>query len=134
MKDERTVMLLLRLGLAFAFIYPAVSAVFEPTSWIGFFPDFIREFVGNDTLLLHAFGSTESIIGFWLISGRALFTPSALASLYLIAIIFFNWAAMEIVFRDISILAMALTLAYANRPSFLRQRSAPKEGAGGALV
>ncbi len=120
MRDEKTVILLLRLGVAFAFIYPAVSAVFEPTSWIGYFPTFLRDLVGNDTLLLHAFGSSESIIGFWILSGKRIFIPSAIASIYLMGIIFFNWAAMEIVFRDISILAMSLALAVWSRPRFNR--------------
>ncbi len=101
--------LLLRLGLAFAFIYPAVSAVFDPFSWIGYFPPFMMGIV-PDALLLHAFGFSEVVIGVWLLSGWRLFLPSLIASAYLVAIVFVNFNQMDVIFRDISILAMALAL------------------------
>lgn len=103
---------ILRLGLAFAFIYPAVAAWFNPLAWIGFFPASIRDlFPGeSDLLLLHLFGITELIIGMWLIVGRKILTPSILASVYLVAIILANIVQLDIIFRDVSILAMALAL------------------------
>jgi|SRR3989338_3032173 len=107
---ERKVELLLRAGLAFAFLYPPVAAYFDPYSWIGFFPQFLRDIVDNDTLLLHAFGIFEVVIGLWVLIGRRIFIPSLLAAATLAGIVVFDWGAMDIIFRDISILAMALAL------------------------
>jgi hypothetical protein len=108
--------LLLRIGVAFAFLYPAVSAVFVPDAWIGYFPPFLLDlFSGREGLLLHAFGVSEAIIGLWILSGRNIFIPSALATLYLVAIVLVNFSQLDIVFRDISIALMALTLVLSSR-------------------
>ena len=113
--------LLLRFGVAFAFLYPPIAAYFDPFAWIGFFPDFVRDALGNDTLLLHLFGAAEVIIGVWILSGYKIFFPSLAATLMLAGIILFNWASMDIIFRDIAILAMSLALAVWSYP---RQRNA----------
>jgi hypothetical protein len=105
-----TVEMLLRIGVAFAFIYPAVAAFFDPFSWIGFFPTFMRDLAPSETLLLHAFGITEILIAMWILVGKRIFIPSVLASLYLTGIILFNLALFDIIFRDVSILFMALAL------------------------
>lgn len=107
--------LLLRIGVAFAFLYPPVAAYFDPLSWVGFFPQFLRDMVGNDTLLLHAFGVLEIAVALWILFGKHIFIPSLLAAAMLAGIIVFNWGAMDIIFRDVSILAMALALAFAHR-------------------
>jgi len=108
---NQTIFFLLRVGVALAFIYPAVAAFFDPFSWIGFFPSFLRDlFVGNEMLLLHTFGATEIIIGLWILVGKKIFIPSLLASLYLALIVLLNLSLLDIVFRDVSILAMALAL------------------------
>ena len=104
-------LLLLRLGVAFAFLYPPVAAYADPFSWIGFFPQFLRDAVGNDTLLLHSFGAVEIVLGMWVLFARRVFIPSLVMALMLAGIVVFNWGAMDIVFRDISIAAMALALA-----------------------
>lgn len=102
-------LLLLRLGVAFAFLYPAVRAWFDPFSWIGYFPDFLKGYV-PDLVLLHFFGGTEILIALWILSGWRIFIPSLLASAYLIAIVAFNVNGFDVVFRDLSILAMCLAL------------------------
>ncbi len=108
---QKNVELLLRIGLAFAFLYPPVAAFFDPYSWLGFFPQFMRDIVGNDALLLHAFGVFELLIGLWLLSGKRIFIPSVLAAATLAGIVVFDLGAMDIIFRDVSILAIALALA-----------------------
>ncbi len=108
---------ILRFGLALAFIYPAISAWFNPFAWIGYFPSFLLNFAGsNDILLLHAFGVTEIIIGLWLIFGKKIFWPSVVAGAYLVGIVVLNLNQMDVIFRDISILAIAIALAWSNRP------------------
>lgn len=106
---------ILRAGLAFAFIYPAVAGYLNPFSWIGYFPEFLRDSVGNDTLLLNGFGSLEIAIALWTLSGWRIFVPSILAAVILVGIILFNAAQMDVIFRDVSILAIALALALTSR-------------------
>jgi len=111
MREEGIAKLLLRIGVAFAFIYPAVSAYFEPLSWIGFFPGFLRDVFPSETLLLHLFGISEVVIALWILIGRNIFIPSALGAIYLFGIVIFNLPSLDIVFRDISIMLMAVVLA-----------------------
>lgn len=111
---QRYALILLRLGVAFAFLYPPVAAYLDPFSWIGFFPQFLRDMLGNDTLLLHSFGVVEIALGLWVLCARNVVIPSLVMAAMLAGIILFNWDAMEIIFRDISILAMALALALLN--------------------
>ena len=111
MREENTAILLLRIGVAFAFIYPAVSAYFEPLSWIGFFPNFLRDTFINETLLLNLFGIFEIAIALWILVGRNIFIPSVLAALFLFGIVIFNLPSLDIIFRDISIMLMAVALA-----------------------
>ncbi len=110
MNKEKLVILLLRLGVAFAFIYPAISAWIEPNNWIGYFPIWMKGYV-PDAILLHTFGLTEIIIAVWIISGIKIFIPSVLASLYLTAIIILNWQSFDVIFRDVSILTASIALA-----------------------
>lgn len=103
---------LLRAGVAFSFAYPAVSAWFNPFAWVGYFPPFLLDMAGsNDMLLLHAFGVTEIIIALWLVFGKRIFWPSVIAAVYLVGIVVFNLGQMDVIFRDITIFAMAVALA-----------------------
>jgi len=113
---------ILRVGLAFAFLYPAVSALFNPFAWVGYFPPFLLDLVGsNSILLLHTFGITEVIIALWLFFGKKVFYPSVIASLYLLAIVVLNISQMDIVFRDLSILTIAIALAWNNRDDIIAE-------------
>ena len=107
---------ILRAGLAFAFLYPAVSAWFNPFAWIGYFPPFLLTAAnGYEPILLHAFGGTEILIALWVLFGRNVFWPSILAAGYLLGIVAFNLNQMDVIFRDISILAIAIVLARMHR-------------------
>src|SRR3989344_8732086 len=104
--------LLLRVGVAFAFLYPAISAYFTPDSWIGYFPSFLLDAAaGKELLLLHVFGAVEIVIALWILSGKKIFLPSALATLMLIGIVVFNFSQMEVVFRDLAIATASAALA-----------------------
>ena len=115
MTQKDNVSLILRIGLAFAFIYPAIAAFFDPTSWIGYFPQFVKEIIPNEILLLNSFGAIEVILALWILSGWKIFYPSAIAALFLLTIVAFNWTQLDILFRDISIVAMAIALAILHR-------------------
>lgn len=106
----------LRLGLAFAFLYPPLNALGDPNSWIGYFPQFTRGVV-EDITLLHAFGVVEVIIALWILWGKYIFYPAAAAFAMLVGIVVFNPAEFQVVFRDLSIAAIALYLAIRSAPS-----------------
>ncbi len=101
---------LVRLGVAFSFLYPPIAAYFDPYSWIGYFPSFMKGFL-PDELLLHSFGILEIIIGLWILSGIRIFIPSAIAAIMLFLIVLFNWPQLDVLFRDISIALAAVALA-----------------------
>jgi uncharacterized membrane protein YphA (DoxX/SURF4 family) len=115
---------LVRLGVAFSFLYPPVAAYFDPYSWIGYFPSFIKGFI-PDELLLHSFGILEILIGLWILSGIRIFIPSALATLLLFLIVLFNWPQLDVLFRDISIAlaSLALVIVSFKEEPFLRQQN-----------
>lgn len=111
--------LLLRLGVAFAFLYPPISALYNPDSWLGYLPEFARlsaRALGvSDLFFLHAFGVVEVILALWILSGRKIFWPSTTATVLLITIVAFNPFQFEVLFRDLSIAAMSLALAISAR-------------------
>jgi len=113
-KIEKMVLLLLRIGLSFAFLYAALAAYITPTSWIGYFPQFMRSLAPSDTLLLNSFGIFEVAIGLWILSGKRIFIPSVAGALALAGIVIFNTSQMAVVFRDISIMFMAIALTAAH--------------------
>ena len=101
--------LILRIGVAFAFLYPAIDAVSNPDSWIGYFPKFMQGVI-PDTFLLHGFGLIEICIALYILFGKNIFWPSLIASTMLLGIVIFNLNNFDILFRDIAILAMTLSL------------------------
>ncbi|RJR12814.1 hypothetical protein C4585_03140 [Candidatus Parcubacteria bacterium] len=110
MKKEEVAMLALRIGVAFAFLFPAVNAWIDPNAWIGYFPVFVKGYV-PDEILLHLFGVVEIIIAVWILSGWRIFLPSAAATAMLLGIVIFNPAEFQILFRDLAIAAMSFALA-----------------------
>lgn len=115
MNAERTANFALRLGVAFAFLYPPVSALLNPFAWIGYFPSFLLDLPISEELLLHGFGVVEVIIGVWILFGKDVFYPCLIATAMLAAIVLFNLPQMDVVFRDISIALAALALAFMSR-------------------
>ncbi|MFQ5541017.1 MAG: hypothetical protein ACE5F4_02125 [Candidatus Paceibacteria bacterium] len=99
----------LRAGLAFALLYPAVNSVSDPVSWLGYFPAFMLGIV-PDLVLLHAFGIIEALLALWLLSGWRVRWPAAATLVLLLTIVVFNISQFQILFRDIAIAAMALAL------------------------
>ncbi|MDP2650408.1 MAG: hypothetical protein Q8P16_02475 [bacterium] len=122
---------LLRAAVAFTFIYPAVSAWFNPYAWVGYFPSFLIDLAGNyDLVLLHAFGVTELFIAAWLLFGRRILVPCMLAIAYLLGIVVFNWNQLDVIFRDIAFMLATAALALLERErggASLSEDSSPHE-------
>lgn len=108
---------LVRLGVAFAFLYPPIAEISDPNSWFSYFPRFIRDLPLSPSLLLTGFGLIEAGIAVWILSGNKIRVPAALAGAILVAIVAFNVATFDVVFRDLSIAAMAVALVFWPNPS-----------------
>ncbi len=116
-KELKIVWFLLRFGVAFVFLFASVSAFLNPTPWLSYFPDFIRSMV-SDAVLIASWGSGELIIGLWILSGYRIFIPSVAASCLLLGIFMFDFYSINITFRNVSILATALSLAIMSNPHY----------------
>jgi uncharacterized membrane protein YphA (DoxX/SURF4 family) len=109
MGRERIVDLILRVGLAFSFLYPPLDALVDPYTWIGYFPSFMHGYV-PDMVLLHGFGTLEVVVALWLLSGWKIFWPSLVALVLLLAIVVFDNSDFQILFRDLTIASIAFAL------------------------
>jgi uncharacterized membrane protein YphA (DoxX/SURF4 family) len=110
MDTQRVIDLLLRGGVAFAFLYPPINAIWNPYSWLGYFPSWAFGYL-PDQVLPHSFGLVEMIIAIWILSGWRIFWPSLAAAAMLLAIVIVDLHSFEVLFRDVSIAAAALALA-----------------------
>ncbi len=111
MPTSKIATLLLRIGIAFAFLYPPTSAIFDPYAWVGYFPQFILTYSQVENIvLLHLFGLLELCIGVWILYGKKIIIPLSVAGILLFLIIVFNLNHMDVLFRDIPILFMVITL------------------------
>lgn len=102
--------LLLRLGLAFVFLYAVISATLSPLNWIGYFPTWARIF--PEDLLLKMFSAGELVLAGWLLSGWKLSYAALGAALLLAAITLSNLTLLDVTFRDVGLVAAALALAF----------------------
>jgi uncharacterized membrane protein YphA (DoxX/SURF4 family) len=117
---------LLRIALAFAFLYPAIDAYFDPTSWLGYFPQFVTQAFHviaiplklSDVFLLHSFGVLEIALALWVLFGKRVRIPAFVMAFMLFAIVGFNLdpANFSVLFRDVSIAFAALALALRRVP------------------
>lgn len=119
MEKERTVSLLLRLGVAFSFLYPAVDGIARPDAWVGFFPPFMLAVVPA-TYLLPAFEALEITLALLILFMKDPRYPSFFAALILFGVVVFNLGTFDIVFRDVAILLMALALVVSHKEERLR--------------
>ena len=110
MKKEKLASLLLRFGIAFSFFYAAIASFINPTPWIGFLPKFLQI---NSVLTVFSIG--EIILGLWLLSNWRVFYAAILSAIAMLGIVIFNLGAMDIVFRDITILLASIALAVLSR-------------------
>lgn len=108
--DRRT-RLVLRIGAAFAFLYPPYAAFVDPLSWVGYFPSFIRSLPVNELVLLQGFGVIEAVLALWVLIGHRIRIPAVVMTVILAAIVAVNLSQFEVVFRDLSIACLTLALA-----------------------
>lgn len=107
---DALVSFILRAGLAVVFFYAAIASFLDPLGWVGFIPLWIRNVIPG-RLFLSVFSVYELILGLWLMSNKKIFYASILSALTMSGIIIFNPGALDILFRDVSILLSAIALA-----------------------
>ncbi len=115
MDREHITSAVLRVGVAFAFLYAGIAGFINPEEWVGWFPKFISDIVPQFTLL-QIWDVYEIITGLWILSGKKIFWPSVAASLSLAGLILTNLGAMDVIFRDVTILAAAIALTIESFP------------------
>jgi hypothetical protein len=118
MNNTTIVSILLRVGIAFSFLYAAIQSFRDPVSWIGFFPVWLQDFTGmfmEIETLLAMFSVVEIIVAIWILSGwRGLYSGFLGASM-VAGIVVTNFAALDILFRDIPIVFSCLAYAFLSR-------------------
>jgi uncharacterized membrane protein YphA (DoxX/SURF4 family) len=103
------VSLILRIALAFVFLYASVSSFLSPNDWIGYMPRFMRGIV-PDQLLLAGLSVFEIVLSGWLLSGFYVRYAALLAAAMLAGIVVLNPALLPITFRDVGLFIAALAL------------------------
>lgn len=107
----------LRIALAFSFLYPPVNAWGNPFSWLGYVPHFATQlWPFGDFSLLHTFGAVEIVLAAWLLSGWRVWIPATLMGLILLVIVGTNLDQFEVLFRDVSIAGLAFAVALMHAP------------------
>jgi uncharacterized membrane protein len=101
---------MLRVGVAFSFLYASISGFLEPTSWVGFLPQFATKIMAGETILM-IFGVVEILVALGLLFMKNPFYLAVLSALMLLGIVVFNIPQMDILFRDIPIVLMAVAIA-----------------------
>jgi hypothetical protein len=102
--------LFLRLGLAFVFAFAGISAILNPTAWIGFVPNIVELVIAKESfLILHDIINLSLAV--WLVSGKKTYWAAIGSCIMLAGIILGNLGALIITFRDIGLFMAAVALA-----------------------
>jgi hypothetical protein len=105
--------LLIRLGLAFAFLYAAISSFQNPQSWLGFLPDWLTEASPiSPEAMLHAMSVVEIFLALWLLSGKLVKYAGLASALLTASIVAVDLNQLLITFRDIPIITASLALVF----------------------
>ncbi len=103
--------LLLRVGLAVAFLYAAIGGFLQPQIWIGYLPAFIGS-MPEAKNILHIFSAWEIILAVWLLSGKLTKYAASIAALMLLGIVITNISDLTIIFRDLALIFAAMALVF----------------------
>lgn len=103
--------LLLRLALAFAFLYAGIGSLRSPLSWESFLPTILTTHFSGD-VLIKFFGVYELALAVWLLAGWYVRYAAVLCALTLAGVVAFNPHALDITFRDISLALAAVALVF----------------------
>jgi hypothetical protein len=108
-KLEKLPSLLIRLGLAFVFIYAAMAMELAPKDFIHYVPEFVRQIIPVEPFL-HVYGVYEIVLALWLLSNKWVSYSSILSTVTLMGITVLNIDVLNVVFRNIGIIFASLAL------------------------
>ena len=100
--NNETAKWLLRVGLAFVFIYASAEIYLNPANFIKYVPSFILNSVPLD-LFLNLFGVIEVALAAWLLSGWKGAYPSIISVAMIVGIVVFNIEHFQVLFRNVAI-------------------------------
>lgn len=105
---------LLRIGLAFVFLYFGIDKFFHPSVWLVWVPEWMLALIPNgfQNAFMYFQGAIEALLGAALLFGIRTRTASALAALLLLGIVTLTNIPRltDVGVRDIGLLAAALAL------------------------
>lgn len=105
-------MVLLRAGLACVYLYAGVSSILSPYDWVAFVPPTLNAIIPQMQLLLFL-SVAQILLGVWLLTGLKTFYASLISGLFILGVIIFNLNALDITFRDFTILFTSIALIVA---------------------
>ena len=105
---------LLRIALAFPFLYASISSLLSPKDWLWYIPDWLATRVPPEPLLL-GHGFLELLLGLWLITGKKTYYAAIAAAIDLTGATVLNIQTFTVVFRDVGLVAAAVALALLHR-------------------
>ncbi|MDQ4132984.1 MAG: hypothetical protein M3179_07185, partial [Actinomycetota bacterium] len=108
-RGDRLASWLMRTGLAFVFLYAAMSSFLHPETFAGYFPSFLPESWATE--LLPVFAVYEVLLAAALCTRRLYRLAAVVAALTLGAITASNPDAFNVLFRNVAIACAALALA-----------------------
>lgn len=100
---------LLRVGLAFVYVYASIEIYLHPANFLKYIPDCILHYISKD-LFLDIFGVVEIALALWLLSGWKGHVPSLLSVFFMVGIVAFNMEHFQVLFRNVAIAFGALAL------------------------
>ncbi len=106
--------LFLRIGLAFVFIFAALSAFFNSQAWIGYVPTFIGNTITRGYFLF-VHDIVNLVLGIWLLSGKKTYWAAIVSAIVLAGITLTNLNVFLITFRDVGLFFAAVALAVMSR-------------------
>lgn len=107
---HKNAVLILKVGVAFAFLYPAFSAFTDPAQWLGYVPMWIGQIFPRETFLT-LFSSFEIFVALGILFTNRILPP-IVAGLVLATIVIVNPREFSVIFRDLSIACMSFALAF----------------------
>ena len=110
-KNNKYASLVLRFGLAFVFVYAAISSFRRPDVWIGYIPSFTTHLLSAKASL-DAAGVIQLILALALVIGKYVKYAALISGLLLAGIVVFNLSSLLITFRDVGLVCMAAALYF----------------------
>lgn len=125
-KSDQLSSLMLRLGLAYVFLYAGIDAIIHPQVWIDFLPPIAFEYAPMK-LVLDMFSISQILIALALLWRKTSFYGAAVSAVTLAGItissLVMDLSSILIVFRDIGLFFAAAGLMFLELPAFLRRKN-----------